>query len=30
VKFLKQGIDLKVYRGLGTRKGGEVIGADAF
>jgi prepilin-type N-terminal cleavage/methylation domain-containing protein/prepilin-type processing-associated H-X9-DG protein len=30
VKFLKQGIDLKVYRGLGTRKGGEIIGADAY
>jgi prepilin-type N-terminal cleavage/methylation domain-containing protein/prepilin-type processing-associated H-X9-DG protein len=30
VKFLKQGIDLSVYRGLGTRKGREVIGADQY
>jgi hypothetical protein len=30
VKFLKLSINLNVYRVLGTRAGGEVIGADQY
>ena len=30
VKFLKNAVSLPVWRGLGTRAGGEVISADAF
>ncbi len=30
VKFLKLSINLGVYAALGTRAGGEVVGADAF
>jgi len=30
VKFLKNSIALPVYRGLSTRAGGEVIGADSY
>ncbi|HEX8200233.1 MAG TPA: DUF1559 domain-containing protein, partial [Isosphaeraceae bacterium] len=30
VKVLKQGIDLTVYRALGTRKGGEAVSADKY
>jgi prepilin-type N-terminal cleavage/methylation domain-containing protein/prepilin-type processing-associated H-X9-DG protein len=30
VKFLKLSINLKVYQTLGTRAGGEVVGADQF
>ena len=30
VKFLKLSINLKVYQALGTRAGGEVIGADQY
>ena len=28
VRFLKNSINIKVYRGISTRKGGEVIGSD--
>jgi prepilin-type N-terminal cleavage/methylation domain-containing protein len=30
VRFLKDTVDPKVWRGLGTRSGGEAIGADAY
>jgi hypothetical protein len=30
VRFVKDTVDLRVWRGLGTRAGGEVIGADAY
>lgn len=30
VKFIKLSINLKVYQALGTRSGGEVVGADQF
>jgi prepilin-type N-terminal cleavage/methylation domain-containing protein len=30
VRFLKQGIDMNVYRALGTRSGHEVVGADQY
>lgn len=30
VRFIKNSIDLKVYRSLGTRNGGEVLGADQY
>ena len=30
VRFLKLSIDLSIYRALGTRAGGEVIGADRY
>jgi prepilin-type N-terminal cleavage/methylation domain-containing protein/prepilin-type processing-associated H-X9-DG protein len=30
VRFLKDGVDLMIWNGLGTRAGGEVIGADAL
>jgi prepilin-type N-terminal cleavage/methylation domain-containing protein/prepilin-type processing-associated H-X9-DG protein len=30
VKFLKNGVGLAIYRALGTRRGGEVIGGDTY
>ena len=30
VKFIKDPVNLQVWRALGTRNGGEVISADAF
>ena len=30
VKFIKDSIGVNVYRALGTRAGGEVIGADQY
>ena len=30
VKFIKDGVNLTIYRALGTRAGGEVIGADQY
>ena len=30
VKFIKNSVDLQVWRALGTRNGGEVISADSF
>jgi prepilin-type N-terminal cleavage/methylation domain-containing protein/prepilin-type processing-associated H-X9-DG protein len=30
VRFLKDGVNLMIWNGLGTRAGGEVIGADAL
>ena len=30
VKFIKDGVNLTVYRGLGTRNGGEILSADAY
>jgi hypothetical protein len=30
VRFLKDSVELKVWRGLGTRSGGEAISADAY
>ena len=30
VRFVKDGVALATWNALGTRAGGEVIGADAF
>ena len=30
VRFIKSSIDVKIWNGLGTRAGGEVISADAL
>ena len=30
VRFIKDSVDLATWRALGTRNGGEVIGADAY
>jgi hypothetical protein len=30
VRFLKSSIAMNIYWGLGSRAGGEVIGADAY
>jgi hypothetical protein len=30
VKFVKQSINARVYNGLGSRAGGEIVSADAF
>jgi prepilin-type processing-associated H-X9-DG protein len=30
VKFIKNGIDVKTYRGLGTRAGGEILSSDQY
>ena len=30
VKFLKNSIDLRTYRALGTRAGSEVISSDSY
>jgi hypothetical protein len=30
VKFVKNSVSLPIWRALGTRAGGEVIGADSY
>jgi hypothetical protein len=30
IRFVKQTVNLKTYNALGSRKGGEVISADAY
>jgi prepilin-type processing-associated H-X9-DG protein len=30
VRFVKSSVDLVTWRALGTRKGGEVVSADAY
>ena len=30
VKFIKNSINYKAYRGLGTRAGGEILSADSY
>jgi hypothetical protein len=30
VRFIKQSVNMEVYRGLSSRNGGEVISSDSF